>query len=920
MFRSLRAVFFILLAYLPSLAFADGILSPPASDVSVSQFLNPIFGSLVPGGGGGDALASVIGKFNAGVLLVGGILLAYGIIAGTMQTAHDGEVLGRRWSSMWMPIRTSIGVAAIVPMGSGYSVIQFLVMWLVVQGVGLADSMWSAYTANTQSYTAMAMNISPQKAASLGNTIFQQELCKIMMVSAKADEEASLINSPDAGSLDAALIGGADPSAYNVCGSVNMPKEKTSVSSGAKGWFNSTFSAVNLDKTLYDAHKAAATTLQTSLGTLAREVYSASIDKPGVFTKKYDAAISAYISTINNAAESAVNQASSSPGFTEMVANASKDGWAVAGAWYMKFIRIQNLITASINQFPEASDPSIPKLYNDTWKGLAKKAEVVSANSFFNSELGITSQANSDLAADKESSTGFSIWHFITSMVDVSKGAQWLLESNDGGANPVMTIVNFGNYAFNAGVTIITIMIILVVGVKFAAGIVEKTPVGTAVSPWIKLLANVNFTDFILAMLPLVMTVSATLLAWGGMLAFYIPMIPFIIWMGVVIGWLVLVVEAVIAAPLWAVMHIHPDADGIAGRGGQGYNLIMSLTLRPALAILGLCAAMTLVFPVGKFVINVFWSAWAVAMNNETGLFVGLAGLVIFTIMIKSIIKQMFDLAHIIPDQLLRWIGGDTGGLGNYSRDLVQGHEAQVMAASAFLGNRAGDQMRQTVGNATQRVRDKGRRNEEEEKNNELLAQRKAKEDLNASIEQGLSDRNQREETISSYGKAGLSEGGGVAAGNAAATRAKVDNAATLNNSLSEPSGALSQAKFIGENGKEQAVNLQSWSKLNPTEKGTTLDNVSRLNTGGQIVPGKSFDQPGAVKGGLTQEQFIDNARDTAYSEWAKGQPNADNLAPTYTSAVNKFNNVSGNQVGSREQIKIQTDRDGKADGDPTLR
>lgn len=74
---------------------------------------------------------------------ISGALAAYTLIAGTMQTAHDGEMLGKRWSSMWLPIRVTLGTAAVVP-AVGYCVAQMFAAWMVIQGIGMADQVWQA--------------------------------------------------------------------------------------------------------------------------------------------------------------------------------------------------------------------------------------------------------------------------------------------------------------------------------------------------------------------------------------------------------------------------------------------------------------------------------------------------------------------------------------------------------------------------------------------------------------------------------------------------------------------------------------------------------------------------------------------------------------------------------------------------------
>ncbi len=46
------------------------------------------------------------------------------------------------------------------------------------------------------------------------------------------------------------------------------------------------------------------------------------------------------------------------------------------------------------------------------------------------------------------------------------------------------------------------------------------------------------------------------LLLAGGFLAYYLPLVPFIFWTFGVLGWLIMVAESLVAAPIWAVSHV----------------------------------------------------------------------------------------------------------------------------------------------------------------------------------------------------------------------------------------------------------------------------------------------------------------------------------------------------------------------------
>jgi len=125
--------------------------TPPAGDTSV-DFLREVFGDIVgliaTGGKAtsqpADAvLGSMMSIFNSAVLFIGMLFVAYTTIKGTVDSAHDGELLGKKMSSIWVPLRTVGGTALLLPLGSGYSLIQIGVLWLAVQGVGVADKLWT---------------------------------------------------------------------------------------------------------------------------------------------------------------------------------------------------------------------------------------------------------------------------------------------------------------------------------------------------------------------------------------------------------------------------------------------------------------------------------------------------------------------------------------------------------------------------------------------------------------------------------------------------------------------------------------------------------------------------------------------------------------------------------------------------------
>ena len=139
----------VLFLLFPLLLFAadDNSLSlkPPSSDVSVI-FLSNIFGVVdgVLRGTGSQIMGAMFSVFNSAVLALGGIIIMYTLIVSTVNTAHEGQMLGQKWSSIWVPVRSTLGLTLLIPKASGYCLMQIMFMWIVVQGVGAGDKVWQA--------------------------------------------------------------------------------------------------------------------------------------------------------------------------------------------------------------------------------------------------------------------------------------------------------------------------------------------------------------------------------------------------------------------------------------------------------------------------------------------------------------------------------------------------------------------------------------------------------------------------------------------------------------------------------------------------------------------------------------------------------------------------------------------------------
>ena len=176
-------------------------------------------------------------------------------------------------------------------------------------------------------------------------------------------------------------------------------------------------------------------------------------------------------------------------------------------------------------------------------------------------------------------------------------------------------------------------------------------------------------------------TVFLPLLLYGLALAYYLPAIPFIRWVSALVGWIILVVEALVAAPLWLCAHALPEGDGAAGQHGKrGYFLLLGILIRPPLMVAGFFAAVILMNVVGRLLGAGFEIFVGGTMQTKV---IGITGtfsmLVILGIVVIMTANKFFSLIHYLPEHVTNWIGQQFHALGE--------KEDQAGVKNVFVGS-----------------------------------------------------------------------------------------------------------------------------------------------------------------------------------------------------------------------------------------
>jgi conjugal transfer/type IV secretion protein DotA/TraY len=251
--------------------------------------------------------------------------------------------------------------------------------------------------------------------------------------------------------------------------------------------------------------------------------------------------------------------------------------------------------------------------------------------------------------------------------------------------DPVATMASLGHFLAGAAEVVIGVRVAAMSG-AYAAGETSSSVVGQMASVFTGAISSAAAgvaQGAVLGLGPYMLMLSVILISYGFFLAYFLPALPFILWMGGVLGWLCLVVEAVVAAPLWVAAHALPEGEGLAGNSGrQGYLIFLGVLLRPPLMVLGFFIAMTLLTAVGRIIGSVF-SVFGFSYLSET--FLGVSGFMAFSVITGAVVVtavwKLFGLMSSLPDRAVSWIGAHIPHQGEGSQ--AQRSQGEYGAAGA---------------------------------------------------------------------------------------------------------------------------------------------------------------------------------------------------------------------------------------------
>lgn len=733
----------------------------PGSGDAAIEMLREIFGPAINGILGGSTagaenaaanmLGTAFGFFNSGIMFFGAIILTWVTVFGVANTANDGQVLGRKWSTFYTPLRTFSASAFIIPGASGYSAVQLAILLIVTWSVGFASNMWGKvvdYVVDTTTVDQVMRSIVDDKQFDkIALHAFEMKVCALAVNQGVNQTTGLGVNLQLAPPRYQTVSNGTTktyrtflafrdpkwPGSEEICGGMVLqttfmePDTNRSTVNQATGTLQTEIA--DMQGAIGNLRYQAAMDLFGSSGavmSLANELVRVA-DTPGAqfsasrLRTVIDQQRESMLKGIRAEVERKVGAANA-----PLKAKFKEGGWVMAGALHRELAAVKDGIQKAMTtrqEFVQGSYSADHLLGPGNAVSEAVKSVMgryTSLTGFVLQKLDQGKEVEDRKPTDMPAlRTGLGPSDFADGGTGVKTQVtawfnalpNWAMSGlvfylAEDGSDPVMQVKNIGDYMAVFAETLLLTKATLVAtvdglfeGSKAAA---TQSILGTNVAGLMA--AGPGILKFILTMaqeLWSMISPGVHVILYGGyFLGMWIPMIPFYVFALGVIGWLVQVIEAMAAGALWMVMHLTPAReDSFIGSQQQGYLLLMSLFARPPLMVLGMVASMAILVPAIRFVNAGYMLSFRIIQADSVTGLLSLGGFaLIYCVIVFGVFMLTFSLPQTLPDRILRWIGAGIADLGeqNTMGRIESGASGQAKAAVLASAARmaAGDQER----------------------------------------------------------------------------------------------------------------------------------------------------------------------------------------------------------------------------------
>lgn len=618
------------------------------SDAS-KQFLDSLLGqgwdAWGQGLGGSQAaelMLEMFSAFNIVALATISALFLWVLAVSVAGTAHEGTPFGKRYRSLWMPLRFVGAMGAMAPIFKGLSLFQVVILACIGFSINLGNFVWSLgtdyFVEHGGQITVQAPDQNVTHYAAIANGALESLTLQYYL-----NERRGLGISP----------GGK----WDYSGNwIRSGGEYRFTFNGNTG--SIMVECVDESDALCRGKVNAVGTAISSLSSVASQLANPATPADSIDPQALHNAAGNINATILSSLQSYAKQGQLKTKLQDFQEVSKQYGWFIAGSsyWSISWINqeVREAMYSGISYAPrEYTRSEMLAMTYGLHDYEAMQERVANyIKTAYAARRGITDTTANPAVTDEGRALG-EIGNWLRATLNGLVSANILpiavdkLSTND----PIMAVSNVGDYFIGTAW-----------GLAAALGVVD---VAHSMGKAIPLVGNAvpNLDKYISFVL---FSVFLPLLLYGLALAYYLPAIPFIRWISALAGWAILIVEALVAAPIWLCAHALPEGEGAAGQHGKrGYLLLLGIIIRPPLMVAGFFAAVILLNVLGR-VIGAGFEMF-IAGTSQTKV-IGLTGtismLIILGIVVIMMANKFFSLIHYLPEHVTNWIGQQFHSLG----------------------------------------------------------------------------------------------------------------------------------------------------------------------------------------------------------------------------------------------------------------
>lgn len=619
-------------------------------------------------------LLTILGTLSLVALTIGTVIMTYTIFIGVIGTAHEGTPLGKRLSTLWTPIRGAFAVGLMIPTAKGLSVLMVLLLVLIGGSINLANFVFSRGIDYLRENSGQVVVRVPDGEVSntekVAGTILESLAAQyhLGMRSGLPFDDSYKIIAPTA----------TDPN-YTI---QFQPPSVQGVRTEDMGAVVIPCSSPSGDP-VCEARKNGIVAMISSLAPVAQAVVANNMtdeemSENGVSASRainegtIRTAVKVYSQSISNVIPQLIQKEGSEfqEGLNRFLDQASTDGWFSAGSYYWTFTRYAEMTHKAAGALPRATGPN-----GDALRYVAEDDPQFFA-SIKNASETVSNAVDVRISAAREGEEPSSAFRKVTRLLLAGFGVDQTMQDSQivwvakklTTADPVATLSDWG-HATVGGCS-------LVLGTWWIA---EATLAGVDAAArgiWADTFSGSTAGGVTAGLLQIAKRLSLALFAilgpvfiLGLLLAYYLPALPWILWTGAIIGWLVLVCETLAAAPFWATGILVPEGEGMTGQHGrQGVMLLLGILARPPLMVAGFFFAMVIMTGIGKFLGFSFLIFYG---SSSADRLPSIISVLAYTFILGAVVivfaHKIFGLITHLPENVVRWIGGGQASLGEHA-------------------------------------------------------------------------------------------------------------------------------------------------------------------------------------------------------------------------------------------------------------